>query len=199
MRRPAIGKSMAALVDAVGSLAGRAVDRVVLSDTRIASAAEAKRRLAGEVETETLTDSIQRVVVLATPVVRLVARGARFTRVPWVMLASSTVSIGIAVRTGVRELQVLAALVAHRLEQGTGAPADPGLVRKLALSLYLDPKRAPDLGDDRLHVVRLTRRWVLRGAFGRTTAKRAAKALDAAERIDGAALAARWQERESTP
>ena len=87
---------------------------------------------------------------------------------------------------------MLASLVAHRLEQGTGVPADPALVKKLAIDLYLNPKRAPDLADDRLHLVRLGRRWVLSGAFGRNTSKQAAKALDAAERLDAAELAARW-------
>ena len=97
----------------------------------------------GEAETEALADNIQRVVVLAVPVIRTVARGARFTRVPWVMVASTTVSMGIAVRTGVRELQVLAALVAHRLETAHGRPADPALVKRVAVDLYLDPKQRP--------------------------------------------------------
>ena len=55
------------------------------------------------------------------------------------MIASSALSIGVAVRTGARELQVISALVAHRLEQA-GAPDDPALVKKLAIDLYLDPE-----------------------------------------------------------
>jgi hypothetical protein len=47
--------------------------------------------------------------------------------------------------------------------------------------------------DDRLRLVRLTRKWVLSGAFGRKTSKRAARALDAAEQLDAAALSARWE------
>src|SRR3954470_9386409 len=112
-----------ALVEAVGALAHDAIDRVLLSGERVTSAAEGKRLLAGEAEVEARADAIQRVVVAAVPVVRVVARGARFTRVPWVMVASSAVSIGVAVRLGVRELQVLASLVAHRLEQGAETPA----------------------------------------------------------------------------
>jgi hypothetical protein len=108
------------------------------------------------------------------------------------MIASSSVSVGIAVRAGVREIQVLSSLVAFRIEQATGAPADPKLVEKVAVDLYLDPKRTPDLTNDRLRLVRLTRRWVLLGAFGRATAKRAGKALEAAEKLDGGDLAARW-------
>jgi hypothetical protein len=181
-----------ALVDAVGRLVDAAVARVLLSDDRVTSAADGKLRLAGQTETEELADKVQRVVVLATPIVRLVARGARFTRLPWAMLASSSVSVAIAVRSGVREIQVLSSLVAYRIEQATGQPADPQLVEKVAVDLYLNPKRKPDLTDDRLRLVRLTRKWVLLGAFGRTTSKRADKALEAAGKLDGNDLDARW-------
>jgi len=185
-------RAFAALVEAVGNLADAAIDRVLLTDERVTSAAEAKRSLAGDEDTEALAGKIQRVAVLAVPLVRVLARGARFTRVPWVMIASSSVSIGVAVRTGVRELQVLASLVAYRLERATGSPSDPALVKKVAVDLYLAPKRTPDPTDDRLRLVRLTRKWVLSGAFGRDTAKRATRALDAAEKLDVDDLAARW-------
>jgi hypothetical protein len=185
-------KSGAALVDAVGRLVDAAVARVLLSETRVTSAADAERRLAGGAGTEELADKVQRVVVLATPIVRTLARGAKFTRLPWAMLASSSVSVGIAVRTGVREIQVLSSLVAHRIEQATGEPADQQLVEKVAVDLYLNPKRKLDLTNDRLRLVRLTRKWVLLGAFGRSTSKRARKALAAAEKLDGTDLAARW-------
>lgn len=188
-------KSGTALVDAVGRLVDATVDRALLTDDRVTSAAEGKVRLSAQEETADLADKVQRVVVLATPVVRAVARGAKFTRLPWAMVASSSVSVGIAVRTGVRELQVLSSLVAYRIEQATGAPADPKLVEKVAVDLYLDPKRKPDLTDDRLRLVRLTRKWVLLGAFGRSTSKRAGKALETAEKLDGRELAARWAAR----
>ena len=185
-------EKLSALVDAVGRLVDAAVDRVLLGDDRVTSAAEGKLRLSGQEGSEELAEKVQRVVVLATPVVRIVARGAKFTRVPWAMVASSSVSVGIAVRTGVREIQVLSSLVAHRIEQATGAPADARLVEKVAVDLYLDPRRQPDLADDRLRLVRLTRKWVLLGAFGRSSSKRAGKALEAAEKLDGRSLTARW-------
>jgi len=186
-------KSGSALVDAVGRLVHATVARVLLSEDRVTSAAEGRRRLAGQEGTEELADKVQRVVALATPVVRIAARGARFTRLPWAMVASSSVSVGIAVRTGVREIQVLSSLVAHRIEQATGAPAEARLVEKVAVDLYLHPTRKLDLTDDRLRLVRLTRKWVLLGAFGRSTSKRAGKALDAADRLDGGELAERWR------
>jgi hypothetical protein len=181
-----------ALVDAVERLVHAAVARVLLSDDRVTSAAEGMRRLTRPEGTEELADKVQRVVVLATPAVRIAARGAKFTRLPWAMIASSSVSVGIAVRTGVREIQVLSSLVAHRIEQATGAPADPRLVEKVAVDLYLNPKRTLDLTNDRLRLVRLARKWVLLGAFGRGTSKRAGKALDAADKLDGGDVAKRW-------
>jgi len=184
-------QAVGALVEAVGALASAAIDRVLLSDERVSSAAEARRLLAGEADTEALADKMQRVVVLAIPVVRIVARGARLTRLPVAMLASSSLSVAMTVRAGVRELQLLSSLVAFRLERG-GAPADSAPVTKVAVELYLHPKRSPDLGDDKLRLVRLTRKWVVGGAFGRNTSKRAARAFDAAEKLDGAELAGRW-------
>ena len=187
--------STAALVEAVEGLADAAIDRVLLTGERVTSAAEGRRLLAGETETEALADNIQRVVVLAVPVIRTLAKGARFTRVPWVMVASTTVSVGIAIRTGVRELQVIAALVNHRLETVHGVQPDPALVKRVAVELYLDPKHAPDLSGDRLRLLRLTRKWIVSGAFGRNTSKQAAKALGAAEKLDGPSIRARWAAR----
>jgi hypothetical protein len=193
-------KSSAALVAAVGTLADQAIDRVLLGDERVTSAAEGKRLLASKADTEVLTENIQRVVALAVPVVRMLARGARFTRVPWVMIASSALSIGVTVRTGARELQVISALIAHRLEQA-GAPDDPALIKKLTIDLYLDPKRTPDLVDGRLRLVRLTRKWVLTGVLGRKTSRRAARALDAAEKLDTVVITKQWAstKRSATP
>ena len=180
------------LVRAVGRLVNRAVDEMLLGDKRVSSAAEGRRLLARNEQTESRAEDIQRIIVLAVPVIRALARGARVVKVPWVIVGSTAVSVGVAVRMGVREIQVLSSLVAHRLEQATGAPADPALVEKLAIDLYLHPKRKVVLSDDKLHLVRLTRKWVLGGVFGRNTEKRADRALAAAERLDAAMLAASW-------
>src|SRR5947199_9483588 len=95
-------KSGGALTDAVGRVVHAAVDGVLLSEDRVTSAADGELRLSGQAGTEELADKVQRVVVLATPVVRMAARGAKFTRLPWAFVASSSVSVGIAIRTGVR-------------------------------------------------------------------------------------------------
>jgi hypothetical protein len=169
----------------------QAIDRLLSSHVRVTSAADAKRLLADHEETEELTDAIQRFVAIATPVLRVALRGARFTRVPWVLVASSAVSIGMTLRNGVRELQAIAALLAHRFEHETGAPPDPALLRKLTLEIYLKPRRTPDVSDLGLPLGRLARRWIVSGAFGRDTRGKTEKALDAAEHLDVASIAAR--------
>ena len=185
-------RASAALVRAVSDLVSKAVDQVLLGDERVGSAAEARQLLKRDEQVEALAGEIQRVVALAVPVVRRLARGARVMRVPWVFVASTTLSMGIAVRSGVKEIQALSSLIAHRLEQATGAAADPALVKKLAIDLYLHPRRTLNLDNDRVRIVRLTRKWLIGGAFGRKTERRASRALEAAERIDAAALAAEW-------
>ena len=176
---------------AAGDVVHQAFERLLSSDVRVTTAAEAKLLLAEHEDTEELTDAIQRFVGIATPVARIALRGARFTRVPWVLVVSSAVSIGVTVRNGVRELQALAALLVHRFEQETGASPDPALLRKLALELYLRPRRTPDVSDLGLPLARLARRWIVSGALGRDTRKKTEKALDAAERLDVRSLAAR--------
>jgi hypothetical protein len=110
---------------AAGAVVHQAFARLLSSDVEVRTATEAKRLLADYEDTEEMADAIQRFVAIATPVARIALRGARFTRVPWVLLASSAVSIGVTVGNGVRELQTLAALLAHRLEQETGSPPIP--------------------------------------------------------------------------
>ena len=173
---------------AAGDVVRQAIERMLASDIRVTTAVDAKRLLAEHEDTEELTDAIQRFVAIATPVARIALRGARFTRVPWVLVASTAVSIGVTVRNGVRELQAIAALLAHRFEQETGEPPDPALLQKLTLELYLKPRRAPDVSDLGLPLARLARRWIVSGTLGRNTRGKTEKALDAAERLDVASL-----------
>jgi hypothetical protein len=175
---------------AAGDVVQQAFERLLSADLEVTTAEEAKRLIADHDDTEQLTDAIQRFVGIATPVARLALRGARLTRVPWVLVVSSAVSVGVTVRNGVRELQALAALLAHRFEEETGAPPDPALLQKLTLDLYLKPSRTPDVSDLSLPLARLARRWIISGAFGRSTRGKSEKALDAAERLDVGRLAA---------
>jgi hypothetical protein len=183
------------LADAVAAFYERSIDRMLAGSDRVTSAAEGRAFLVSQEDTEAVADNMQRVVVFAVPVVRMVAKGARFTKVPWVLLSTTAVSTGLTMRTGVREVQVLGSLIAHRIEEATGQIADPALVKKLTVELYLAPRQVPDLSDRRLRLHRLLRRWVFRGATGRKSGKAATKALHAAERLEMGPLIARWAER----
>jgi hypothetical protein len=173
-----------ALVRAVGSLLDDLVDRLLRSEERVATATQGKHLIAADDGMEDVADRVQRFVAVATPTLRVLARGARFTRVPWLLVASTAVSLTTTVRAGVRELRVLGSLLAHRLEQATGAAPDSALVTKLAVELYLAPKREPDVARLDLPLAQLARRWLFRGVFGRDTRRAAEKALDAAEQLD---------------
>jgi hypothetical protein len=189
----------AALVDAVRDLTRSAIARVLWKGEHVRSAREGKQLLAETAELEGLGDRVQRVVVLAVPLARTLAPAARVTRLPWVMIASTALNTTLAVRMGVRQLQVVAGLVAHRLEAAAGGPVDAELVEKVAVDLYLKPKRAPRPADGKLHLLALTRAWLLSGVLGRDTSKRADKALDAAERLDANAVLAAWNARDARP
>lgn len=56
----------------------------------------------------------------------------------------AAVEFGLSARSGLRELQVLASLLVHRL-RADGHAVDPELVRRATLGLYLEPDRRPDL------------------------------------------------------
>jgi hypothetical protein len=183
------------LLDAVGRLVDQVVDRILLSPERITSAAEGRRLMAADDDSEALADTVQRVAVVATPFVRMLLRGASWLpRVPWVLVASTTASLVVTIRAGVREVRAIASLLAYRLEQATGRPADAALVKQLALELYLSPRRTPTLRGG-LPLGRLVRRWLFRSAIGSDTRRAARKALDAAERLDVATLEALWRSR----
>jgi hypothetical protein len=185
-----------AVQGAAGDLVHQALGRLLSSDVHVTTAAEGKRLLAEDDDTEQMADAVQRFVGIATPVARIALRGARFTRIPWALVASTTVSIGVTVRTGVRELQVLAALLAHRFEQETGTQPDAALLQKLTLELYLRPRHTPELSDLDPPLARLARRWIVSGALGRNTRGKTDKALDAAERLDLATFSTRERARE---
>ena len=182
------------LVDAVGGLFDQVIDRILLSSDRVTSAADGKRLMATDDDSEALTDTLQRIAVIATPIVRTLAQGARrLPRVPWVLVASTTASLVVTLRAGVREVRVLGSLVAHSLELATGLARRPGARQAADARAFHSPRRTPTLA--RASARRLVRRWLFRGAIGKDTRRAAYKALEAAERLDVATLESRWRAR----
>jgi hypothetical protein len=128
-------------------------------------------------------------------VVRRVAKARKMpglNKVPVVFTAATVAAVATQVRAGVREVQVLGSYLAHRLQTITGVPADPELVKRLTVELYLHPTRRPDLTGRRPRVGGLLRRWLLRGALGRDTSATTSKALKAAEKLDLVDVARDW-------
>lgn len=187
-----------AVADAASGAYQRALDRALTTTEPVTSAAEGTALLASDEHPEALSDGVQKLVLAAVPAVRIARRSGRFVPVPSIFLMSTVLSAGMTARRGLREMQVLAALVNHRIEQGTGEVADPALVRAVAVALYLDPLLPPEPSRGRLRLARVGRRWAVRGALGRDTGG-AGRALAAAERLDGAAHAARWSEAAADP
>ena len=172
---------------------------MLTASERVTSADEGNALLASGEHPKLFADQMQKVAIALVPVSRIGRGGRRFARVPSVFVASTAVSAGLTIRRGVRELQVLASLIDHRIEQATGEPADPALVNALTVALYLDPKHVPRPSPGGLRLAPLGRRWVVCGALGRDTGVAVARALDAAERLDGAAQAARWSRLAARP
>jgi hypothetical protein len=119
-------------------------------------------------------------------------------------LASIPVALRLSTtaRRGVRELQLLASYIITRL-RGAGVDPDPGLVRSLTLSLYLDPARRPTLDPPAGRVAGgVARQWVLRSLGGdaesavRARARRQGEALD---RLDLTELGVRWAQHHRRP
>ena len=158
-----------AVARAAGQVVTQAFDRVLSSDLRVTSAAEAS----GCWRRTTAPRSSQVDPALRRPCNPDRAdRGARRAashgcRGSW-WRRRPTVSIGVTVSTGagVGELQVLAAFLAYRFRAGDGRrrPGRLAAAAKLTLELYLSPRRTPDVRELRLPFVRLARRWIIGAA-----------------------------------
>jgi hypothetical protein len=72
-------------------------------------------------------------------------------------------------------------------------PATPDSSKKVAIDLYLNPKRVPDPTDEPVASGPAHAQVLLLGAFGRNTSTRTGRALDAADKLDAKELAARWE------
>jgi hypothetical protein len=184
---------------ALAGLYDRAVDQVLARPHRVASAAQAHALLAsGGVDQRQMSEQIQKVAVLAVPVVRRLARTGRIPgvrRVPWVFTATTAAAVSVQLRQGVREMQVLGSYLATRIEDTTGRPADPELVKRTMVELYLRPEQAPNLTKRRARTGSVARSWLVRGLLGRDGDDRIRRAIAAVERLDVDELASQWAKR----
>ena len=88
---------------------------------------------------------------------------------PAVLIASTALAAGMTVRRGVRELQVIAALIEHRIEQATGERADPGPRQGAGAGGLSQSEVRARSRARRRPLASLAARRALRGAIGRDT------------------------------
>jgi hypothetical protein len=138
----------------------------------------------------------------ALPLAKLSTKAGKRVPLPAIKYTIAAIPIamqlGNSVRHGIREVQVLASYLIHRLRQ-VGVEPERGLVTALALSISLDPERRPDL---RLTPARagagLARLWIMRSMrkeSGKSVARRARSEAAAVDRLDFRAVAKDWEAR----
>jgi hypothetical protein len=197
--RPTLFRSAVA---AVGDLYDRAVDSVLIRPHDIATADEAVALARSDFawNADALTDQVRKVALVVLPLLRrtgMVARAPGLRRVPSIAVATTVAAVSTQLWSGVKELQILAALIATRLRRA-GYDADAPLVKRLAIELYTHPERQPTLASVPSSITRVMARWTVAGVFGRNTSSRARKAFVAAEELDLDAVMSQWQ-NPSTP
>jgi hypothetical protein len=184
-------------VVALGDLYDRAVDSVLIRPHDIGTANEALALAHSDFawNADALTDQVRKVAMIVLPLLRrtgMVARAPGLRRVPSIALATTFAAVSTQLWSGVKELQILAALVATRLRRA-GYEPDPPLVKRLTIELYTHPDRQPTLMSVPSSITRVLARWTVAGVFGRNTSGRAEQAFIAAERLDLDAVMAQWQ------
>jgi hypothetical protein len=183
---------------ALGDLYDRAVDSVLIRPHEIATADEAEALARSDFawNADALTDQVRKVALVLLPLLRrtgMVARAPGLRRVPSIAVATTVAAVSTQLWSGVKELQILAALVATRLRRA-GYEADPPLVKRLTIELYSHPERQPTLESVPTSITKMLARWAVAGVFGRNTSTRARKAYVAAEHLDLHAVMAQWQQ-----
>jgi hypothetical protein len=182
--------SVRAVLQAIGRLYDRAVDGALSTPYEVRTADEALAMIESEAggmfEGKALAEQIQLTAVLLTPFLRRMRWFDRLPgvrRLPFIAVFATVANVAVVLRRGVREVQIVASFLAHRLRETTGEPPDPAVVKSVAVQLYTEPNRRP-MPSERVKLSLLLRRWLVRGLFGRDTQKRARNAVFAVAQLD---------------
>jgi hypothetical protein len=138
----------------------------------------------------------------ALPVAKLSTKAGKKIPVPAIKYTLAAIPIamqlGNAVRHGIREIQVIASYLIHRLREA-GVEPRRGLVSALALSIYLDPERRPDLSVTPSRAgAGLARAWIMRSMRKESTkvlTRRARAEIAAVNRLDLRSVSKEWETR----
>jgi hypothetical protein len=191
-----LSQSRKSVIQAIGRLYDRAIDSVLSTPYEVRTADEALAMIESEAggvfDGKALADQVQMAAVLLTPMLRRVRWFERLPgakKLPFIVGVATVANVAVALRRGVREVQIVSSYLVHRLREATGDAPDPTLVKVVAVQLYTDPNRRPVPGG-RIAFASLLRRWLLRGVFGRDTQMRARSAVFAVAQLDIPALLA---------
>jgi hypothetical protein len=138
----------------------------------------------------------------ALPLAKLSSKGGKKVPLPAIKYTLAAIPIamqlGNSVRHGVREVQVLASYLIHRLREA-GVEPRRGLVTALALSISLEPERRPDLGLTPARAgAGLARLWIMRSVrteSAESVGRRARSEAVAVDRLDLRAVSKEWEAR----
>jgi hypothetical protein len=192
------------LTDRARRMADAALDRVFDEPFEIRNADDFERVVAEHhvamsfATAGTLAAFVER----ALPIAKLSAKAGKKLPMPAIKYTLAAIPIamqlGNSVRHGIREIQVIASYLIHRLREA-GVEPRRGLVSSLALSIYLEPERRPDLG---LTPGRagpgLARAWITRSVRKESTtvlARRARAEVEAVDRLDLRSVSKEWDSR----
>jgi hypothetical protein len=136
----------------------------------------------------------------ALPLAKLSTKAGKKVPLPAIKYTIAAIPVamqlGNSVRHGIREVQVLASYLIHRLRQA-GVEPQRGLVTALALSISLDPERRPDLGLTPARAgAGLARLWIMRSMrkeSGKSVGRRARSEAAAVDRLDFRAVSKEWE------
>lgn len=192
------------LTDRARGMADAALDRVFNEPFEIHSEDDFERVMAEHHMTMSFATAgaIAGFVERALPIAKLSTKAGKKMPVPWIKYTLAAIPIamqlGNGVRHGVREIQVTASYLMHRLREA-GVEPKRGLVSALALSIYLDPERRPDLGLTPGRAgASLARAWITRSMRKETTkslTRRARADIAAIDRLDFRAVSKEWEAR----
>jgi hypothetical protein len=200
-RGTAVGAGRA-ITDSTIRLYDRAIDSMLATPHRVSSKKEALDLLATRADSEALGSQIQKLAIVLTPVLRRLVAARKIPGLRRVPVAASVItvaSVANALRDGVRDVQVVGSYLAGRIEEATGQPADPDLVKKLTVDLYLSPDHRMLVTDRKVKAMALLRKWLASGVFGRDLGKAARKAIEAVSRLDIGRVLASWYAAPALP
>jgi hypothetical protein len=192
------------LTDRARRMADAALDRVFNEPFDVHSADDFERVLTEHhvAMSFATAGALAAFVERALPIAKLSTKAGKKMPVPAIKYTLAAIPIamqlGSSVRHGVREIQVIASYVIHRLREA-GIEPRRGLVSALALSIALDPERRPDVSLTPGRAgAGLARQWVL-GSMGKQSTKsltrRAEADVAAVDRLDLRSLSKEWESR----